>query len=378
MTYFDYASTTPVDPAVFAAMRPYFTDTFCNASGLYDGGKAARQAVETAREQVASLLRAAAGRVIFTSGGTEADNLAVIGAALRARETNSARRRVLTSAVEHHAVLESCEFLRQLGFRPEVLPVDAWGRLLPETLAAAMDEDVLLVSVMWVNNELGTVQDIPALSRLAHQYGALFHTDAVQAVSTQPVDVSACGADLLSLSSHKLYGPKGAGALWVREESLLAAVQHGGQQERRLRGGTENVPALVGFGAAAALVQTRREDDARQMAALRDRLVRRLASPDVRINTPLEDSAPGVLHVAFRNTEAEGMLFFLNRAGYCLSMGSACNSQSVEPSHVVRAIGLPEEYARGCLRISLGRGQTSGMIDDLADKLLEIFRQMRS
>jgi cysteine desulfurase len=377
MMYFDYAATTPVAPEVYEAMAPYFCRDFFNASGLYQGGRAAHAAMERARDQLAALLDCRPEDLTFTSGGTEADNLAVTGTALAALENKNPRRRVLCSAVEHHAVLESCEALKRLGFQPEILPVDGYGRVLPETLAKALGSDVLLVSVMWVNNELGTIEDIPALAKLAHQSGAIFHTDAVQALATQNVDVTACGADLLTVSAHKIYGPTGAGALWVRPGTPIRAVQHGGQQERRLRGGTENVPAIVGFGAAAELLQGRREQDAAELLARRTRLLARLRRPGVRINSPAEGFAPGVLNAAFLDAEAEGMLFMLDREGYCLSMGSACNSQSVEPSHVIRAIGLPEEYARGCVRVSFGRGQTDEMIDLLAGRLLALAEQMR-
>lgn len=378
MMYFDYASTTPVAPQVRDAMLPYLSDVYFNASGLYDGGKAAHEAVETARRQLRELLKADEGCIVFTSGGTEADNLAVIGTAMRAVRTGNSRRRILCSAVEHHAVLESCEFLRQLGFTVDVLPVDTFGRVLPETLERAVGDDVLLVSVMWVNNELGTIEDIPGLADIAHSCGAYFHTDAVQALSSQNVDVSDCGADMVTISAHKIYGPMGAGALWLKREGMIDSIQHGGQQEAFMRGGTENVPAIVGFGAAAQLLMGRREADARLMAENKRRLISLLSAPFIRINSPSTQCAPGVLNVAFRDIEAEGMLFFLNMEGIYLSMGSACNSRSVEPSHVIRAIGLPEEYARGCIRISLGRDQTTEMIDTVAARLLSVAQQMRS
>lgn len=373
MMYFDYAATTPIAPEVFEAMKPFLTDRFFNASGLYEDGKKVHFALERAREQVASLLGARDGTVIFTSGGTEADNLALLGTAFHSLRMHGNRKRILTSAIEHHAVLESAAFLKGLGFSVEYLPVDERGVLLPETLREAMDEDVLLVSVMWVNNELGTIQNIPVLADTAHAAGALFHTDAVQAVGTQKVDAGTCGADLISVSAHKIYGPMGAGALWVKDSSRLDPVQHGGQQEGGLRGGTENVPAFVGFGTAAAILQAERDETAAVMDGHRRYLLQRFARPDIRINTPADISAPSVLNVAFRDTEAEGMLFYLGRAGYCLSMGAACNSRSVEPSHVIRAVRVPENYARGCVRISLGRGQTDEMMKSLADEMLKVF-----
>jgi len=375
MKYFDYAATTPVDPAVYEAMKPYFSDRFYNASSLYGGGRNVHADLEKARDQVAGLLAAPEGRVIFTSGGTEADNLALIGTAFHFMRTGSKRKRILISAIEHHAVLESCLFLERLGFTVERLPVDTDGRLLSETLRDAIGEDVLLVSVMWVNNELGTIQNIPVLSGIAHEYGALFHTDSVQAIGTQPVDAKKCGADMISVSGHKIYGPQGSGALWVRNETLVDGIQHGGQQENGLRGGTENIPALVGFGKAAELLKSRRDRDSAVMADNRRYLAGRFQSPDIRINTPMEISSPSVLNVAFRNIEAEAMLFYLDRKGFCLSMGAACNSQSVEPSHVMRAVHVPDDFIRGCVRISFGRGQTRETVEELAMEMLTVFHE---
>ena len=378
MLYFDYAATTPVDGQVVAAMAPFFTEEFYNPSSLYTPGKKAGQAIQKARSQVAALIGAEPEEILFTSGGTEADNTALIGAALAARKLGSLRRKLVVSAIEHHAVLETCRFLETLGFETVLLPVDPLGRVLPETLAEAVGPDTAVVSVMWVNNEIGTLQDIPTLAAVAHRAGALFHTDAVQALGTQPVDFHRCGADLMSISSHKIYGPKGCGALAVRTGVELPALLHGGQQEGGRRGGTENVPAIVGFGKAAHLLSRRREADARQMLAHKLRVLAALAAENILCLSPPETTAPSVLNIALRGVEAEGMVFCLNREGICLSMGAACNSKSVEPSHVVRALGLPEEYARGCLRLSFGRGQSDEDCDVLAEAIRRFAALLRN
>lgn len=374
MMYFDFAATTPMAASVKKAMEPYLTDCFYNASSLYRGGRTAAEAVSHAREQVAALVCAEPEQVIFTSGGTEADNMAVLCGALAGKKQG--RSRVVVSAIEHHAVLSSAEYLEELGFSLTVLPVDAWGRVDARALERVMDDRVALVSVMWVNNELGTVQDVPALAEVAHRYGALFHTDAVQAVGTQEICFAQCGADLMSISAHKIYGPKGCGALITRSGLRLPPLIHGGQQESGRRGGTENVGAIVGFGAAAAALRESRGGDVSQMRRLRELLLELLRDEGIRINSPA-DGAPSILNVAFRDVEAEGMLFYLGMEDICVSMGSACNSQSVEPSHVIQAIRVPPEYARGCIRISLGHGVTEENCRALAHRLMELAQQLR-
>lgn len=373
MIYADYAATTPVDPRVAASMQPYLSTSFYNPSSLYPAARGVRQAVEQARGQVAQLIGAVDGRVIFTSGGTESDNLALIGTALH---PDNRKRHLITSAVEHHAVLESCAWLERMGFRVTYLPVDQYGRVCPDDLRQAIDADTFLVSVMWVNNELGTIQDVQALADIAHAAGAWFHTDAVQAMTTQEVSVR--GADLLTLSSHKIYGPKGAGALYVRDGVPLTAVLHGGQQEGRMRGGTENVPAIIGMGRAAQLLSGERPALADDMKRWKMRLMRALSDiPDMQVNSPARITADSVLHVSFADLEAEGLLFWLAKAGVAASMGSACDTERVEPSHVVRAIGLPDAYARGCLRLSFGRGLDDSQIDALAERIAAAVQRMR-
>lgn len=373
MIYADYAATTPVDRRVVSSMQPYLEMSFYNPSSLYPAARQVRQAVEQARRQVGDLIDAADGRVIFTSGGTESDNLALIGTALH---PDNHKRHLITSAVEHHAVLESCAWLERMGFRVTYLPVDAYGRVDPEELRRAIDADTFLVSVMWVNNEVGAIADIETLAGIAHEAGVWFHTDAVQAMTTQ--NVTTKSVDLLTLSSHKIYGPKGAGALYVRDGVPIAPILHGGQQEGYLRGGTENVPAIVGMGKAAQLLQGERETLADDLARWKRRLIDRFSGMDgLRINSPIGISADSVLHLAFEDIEAEGLLFWLSKVGVAASMGSACDTARVEPSHVVRAIGLPESYARGCLRLSFGRGLDDHLVDALADRVQTAVARMR-
>ena len=375
MIYADYAATTPLDSRVLDAMLPYLREEFYNASALYPAARQVRAAVEDARAGIAGLLGCESDELIFTSGGTESDNLAIKGIALHPEQKN---RHIITSSIEHHALLESCEWLERFGFTTTYLPVDRYGRVSAADLEKAMTPDTFLVSVMWVNNELGTVQDIPALAAAAHRGGALFHTDIVQALGTQRVSAYECGADLMSLSSHKIYGPKGMGALFVKRGTPLSQIQNGGQQENYLRGGTENTAGIVGFGEAARLLAKEREGMLPQLRRWKEMLLREASGWDgVLIDSPLDCTADSVIHLAFRDIEAEGMLFWLAQRGIQVSMGSACNTKSVEPSHVVRAIGLPAEYARGAMRISLGRGMTDEKMTELISGIREIMNQMR-
>ena len=377
MKYFDFAATTPVDKRVFEAMKPYYEEDFFNASGLYTGGKKTSAAVADAREKVMNALNVKEGRLIFTSGGTEADNLAIIGTAFR---SVSSRKVIAISAIEHHAILESAESLKKYGFEIRILPVDCKGKIVLEKYKELVNEDVLLVSVMTANNEIGIIQDIKELCAYAHEKGAIFHTDAVQAFPCLEPEPENSVVDMISVSSHKIYGPKGCGALWLRDESLVTALMHGGQQEDGYRGGTENVPAIVGFGKACELLVSERKERTESCERKRRRLLDILLKEEgenILVNTDLDHSVPGILNVAFKDAEAEGMLFFLSREGFSLSMGSACNSKSVEPSHVVRAINVPEEYARGCVRASFGNGNTDEDIDALGEALIRIYRKMK-
>ena len=371
--YFDYAATSPIDPLVADEMEYWLRKNCCNASSLYDGGKEAKNAIEKSRASVIKLLDASDAYLIFTSGGTEADNTAIMGGAFYGKAKG--RNRIVVSSIEHHAILETAEFLQNFGFELTVLPVDSYGYVTEEALQAAMGSDVCLVSVMWVNNELGTIQDISRLAQIAHDSGALFHTDAVQAISSQNVSFNKCGADMMSVSAHKIYGPKGCGALAIRKGLEIDSFMHGGQQESGKRGGTENVACIAGFGKAAELLFERRSNACIEMKKHRQYMIDQLSAAGARINSPI-DGAPTVLNVAFKNVEGEGMLFFLNRDGFCLSMGSACNSKSVEPSHVIRAIKLSDDYARGCIRISFGSNQTDDECKLLAGKIIDIAKRL--
>jgi len=373
--YADHAATTPVDPRVLEKMLPFFSQQFYNPSSLYPGGRRVRAAVDEARAALADCLKAAPEEFIFTSGGTEGDNLAVLGVMEALRPTG--RTQLITSAIEHHAVGQAARRLRQLGCQLTVLPCGPDGAVRPESLAAALTPNTGLVSVMWANNETGALQPVEELCSLAHKAGALFHTDAVQAVGTQRVDLSALPADLLTLSSHKLYGPKGSGALFVRRGTPLQPRQLGGQQEDFRRGGTENTAAIVGLGEAVRLLGQERDDRCRRQSALALRLRRALAGLEgVRFNTP-EHAVPGVLGVSFRGVEAEPLMILLGAAGIWASMGAACNSQNVEPSYVLAAMGVPEDYIRGSVRFSFGKDSTEAEADYIAAQLPGILRRLR-
>lgn len=375
MIYADYAATTPVDPRVTEAMLPYLRDAYYNPSSLYPEARKVRMQIESARENIAGLLGAEMDRIIFTSGGTEADNLALLGVALHPGEN---RRHIITSSVEHHAVLNTCEWLETQGFTVTYLPVDKYGKVSWESLQNAMTEDTFFVSIMWVNNELGTIQDIKKLAKIAHEGGAWFHTDAVQAMTTQMVDVIETDVDLLTCSSHKIYGPKGCGVLYAKECVPMIPLMHGGQQEAFRRGGTENVPAIIGMGKAAELLLQEKEEIIVRMKRWKEYLIRELSQVDgAWINSPEDSTACSVLNVAFRNVEAEGLIFWLSRAGVQASMGSACDTMSVEPSHVIRAIGLEPSYARGCVRLSFGRNLDDEQIQMLGKILKETVAQLR-
>ena len=375
MIYFDHSATTPVAPKVFEAVKPYLNTCFYNASSLYAGGREAAAAISKARESVAELINASPDEIIFTSGGTEADNTAIISTAVSGREQG--RNKIVVSCIEHHAILDSCEYLRKLGFEIEYLKVDRYGIVNADDIRRAVDSRTAILSLMYVNNEIGSIQDIRTACDIAHENGALFHTDCVQALTNRSVNFHELGADLMSISSHKIYGIKGCGALVVKKDVDFAPFMHGGQQESRKRGGTENVPGIVGFGKAAEMLLNSRDDDIENMLRHKKYLIERLEADDVLINSPIGSTSPSILNVAFKNVEAEGMLFFLGRDGICVSMGSACNSKSVEPSHVIRAINLPEEYMRGCIRISFGHGQSDEDCSLLAEKLIKYKNQLK-
>jgi cysteine desulfurase len=374
--YLDHAATTPVDPAVAQAMQPYLDAVFGNPSAVYRDGQAAQAGVEEARRQVAALLKAEPASIFFTSGGSESDNWAIKGTAFALRARG---RHLITTAIEHPAVLGTCAFLERCGFEITYLPVDSVGLVDPKALKAAIQDDTILVSVMAANNEIGTVEPIAELAAVAHAAGVRFHTDAVQACGNVSMDVRALDVDLLSLSGHKFYGPKGAGALYVRPGCKLEPLIHGGEQERGRRAGTENTAAIVGLGAAAALAAADQAADARREAALRDALIAGLtAIPGVRLTGHPERRLPGNASFCFDDLRSEALLTALDLAGIEASGGSACTAGSLSPSHVLAAIGVPENRARNALRLTLGRGTTAKQIEQTVAVVRRIVERLRA
>ncbi len=375
--YFDHNSTTPVDPGVLDAMLPHFGDAFGNASSLHAFGQRARLGVETARRQVAAQLECAPRDVVFTSGGTEADNLAVFGT-VRAAET--AERHVITTQIEHPAVLNACERLEAEGVDVTYLPVGRSGVVSPADVSGALRPETALISVMHANNELGTLQPLKEIGRIAAAAGVVFHSDGVQSFGKVRTSVSELGVDLFSLSAHKIHGPKGVGALYVRRGLQLCKVQYGGRHERDRRPGTENVPGIVGLGAAAELAGRCRDPDAERLAALRDRLERLVAEriPDAHVHGAGAPRLSTTSSIRFEHVEAEPMLIALDLQGFAVSSGSACSSGAVEPSHVLIAIGLARSQAKSTLRFSLGRQTDASQVDALVEALEEIVDRLRT
>ena len=372
--YMDYAATTPVQPEVLEAMLPYFSERFGNPSSLYALAREAKEAVEEARGRVAAAIGADPGEVFFTAGGTEADNWAIKGTALRGKGDH-----IVTSAIEHHAVIQPCRALERQGYRVTYLPVDEFGRVDPADAEDAIADETILVSVMAANNEIGTIQPIRAIADIAHDHGVPFHTDAVQAIGAYPVDVDDMGADLLALSAHKFGGPKGAGALYIRRGTRVGTFMDGGAQERGRRAGTENVPGIVGLGRAIEVATADIEGHSRRLAAMRDRLIRGILDdiPDTRLNGhPVERLANNV-SVAFRYVEGESILLLLDALGIAASTGSACTSASLEPSHVLTACGLPHEEAHGSLRLTLGSRNTEEDVDYVLSVLPGVIGRLR-
>jgi cysteine desulfurase len=364
--YFDHAATTPVDPRVLEQMLPFFCERYGNPSEIHRLGREARAAVEQARAQVAAGLGAGETEIVFTSGGTEADNLALIGYLQRFEPGH-----FIISAIEHPAVMEAARALNRLGWAVDFIPVDGDGVIDVDAYEQAFRDDTRLASVMYANNVVGTIQPIAELARLAHEKGAAFHTDAVQAVGSVPIDVGALGVDMLSLSGHKLYGPKGSGALYVKRGTRLTPLIHGGGHERRLRSGTENVPGIVGLGAAMELALAGMAEVRPRLEALRDHLAGRVLEsvPDVKYLGHRTSRLPGNVAFTVRYIEGESMLLQLDTHGFMVSSGSACASGSLEPSHVILALGLGAEEAHGSLRLSLGRENTQAE----ADAFIEVF-----
>lgn len=374
--YLDHAATTPVNPAVVEAMLPYFTERFGNPATLYSVGMSARDGVDTAREILADALNASPDEVIFTSGGTESDNSAIWGIAQANRERG---RHMLTTPIEHHAVLEPMETLAQNGFEMELLPVDSEGRVDPVEVAKRIRPDTIIVSVMHANNEIGTVEPIAEIGAICRERGVFFHTDAVQTFGKLPIDVRAMNIDLLSLTGHKFHGPKGIGALYIRRGTPLARFQEGGGQEKGRRGGTLNVPGIVGLGEAARIILSDRDTETKRLTSLRDYLMEQLteAIPGLHISGSRTHRLPHNVHVCIEGVDGEPMLLALDAAGICVSAGSACSAGATEPSHVLKAIGISRESARGALRLTLGRSTTVEKLDYVVETLTGIVRDLR-
>lgn len=382
LVYLDNAATTKPAAAVVEAMLPFLAEEFGNPSGLYELATRNKKAINQARRQIASLLGCDHRELFFTSGGTESDNWALVGTAEYLEQKG---KHIITSSIEHHAILHSCDYLKKRGFEITCLPVGEDGRIDPKSLAKAMRDDTILVSIMYANNEIGTIQPIAELCKIAHERGVLFHTDAVQAVGQIPIDVKELGVDLLSMSSHKLHGPKGVGALYIKEGIRLQNFQHGGAQERGRRAGTENVPAIVGFGKAAELAAKRLEEEKKaggitEQQRLRDYLIDRVMTeiPYARLTGHCTKRLPGNASFCFQFTEGETLLILLDMEGICASSGSACTTGSREPSHVLTAIGLPPEVTRGSIRLTLSHETTQDELDYTVEKMKEIIAKARS
>lgn len=373
--YLDHAATTPLDPAVAEAMWPFLTEHFGNPSSIHGEGRTARAALDDARDRVAAALHADFSEITFTSSGTEADNLAVIGAMLAAPPD---RDHLIVSSIEHHAVLHAARHLEKTGCAVTYLPVGPEGFVLPETLDSAMTDRTALVSIHHGNNEIGTIQDVPKLVKIAHAHGALFHTDAVQTFGALPLNVEGMGVDMLSVSAHKIYGPKGVGALFVRSGVKVSPLLHGGAQERERRPGTENVAGIVGFGVAVRLMEERRHETT-GVAALRDYFMDSILRgvPGAHLNGPRQKRLANNVNFSFTGVDGAAVLMNLDRAGIAASSGSACSSGSIEPSHVLKAIGLPDELAASGIRLTLGRSNTTDDIDLTVATLQEIVNRIR-
>lgn len=375
--YLDNAATTALSPAVLEDMMPYLRDFYGNPSSVYDLGRSSRSAIEAAREKVAAAIGAKTGEIYFTGSGTEADNWALKGAAYAYKNKG---KHIITSAIEHHAVLHTCEELERQGYRITYLPVDELGRVSPTDFEKAITEETILASIMLANNEIGTIQPIRELAAIAKAKGIIFHTDAVQAVGQIPVDVSDLGVDLLTMSGHKFHGPKGIGALYVRRGVKLSQLVHGGAQESGKRAGTENVAAIVGMGSAIALAAADCEERMKKVASLRDYYIAEIAKriPHSRLNGDPVNRLPGNANHCFSFIEGESLLLMLDMKGIAASSGSACTSGSLDPSHVLLAIGLPHEIAHGSLRISISESNTKEEIDTLLNALEEIVARLRA
>lgn len=381
--YLDHAATTPVRPEVLEAMLPYFSQRFGNPSSIHTLGQEARKALEDARETVAHVLGCRASEVIFTSGGTESDNAAIKGVALALRQTGN---HIITSAIEHHAVLHTCHQLEQLGFQTTLVPVDRYGMVDPDAVGRAITERTILVSIMYANNEVGTVEPIADIAQVVRERGKAlgrripFHTDAVQAAGFLDLRVDVLGVDLLSLSAHKFHGPKGVGVLYIRRNTPFEPLLMGGGQERERRSGTENVPGIVGLATALALAEEERPRVSARLSRLRDYFIARVLEgvPGAILNGHPTQRLPNNAHFCFPGVEGEPILLGLDMEGICASSGSACSTGSLEPSHVLTAMGLPPDIARSSVRFTLGRDTTEAEIERVLQVLPDLVQRLRA
>lgn len=374
--YLDHAATTPVKAEVLEAMMPYFSSKFGNASSIYSIGRDSKKAVEEAREKVAKALGAMPREIFFTGSGSEADNWAIKGVAYANKDKGN---HIITTAIEHHAVLHTCQYLESDGFEVTYLPVDENGLVSPEQVRAAIKPNTILITIMFANNEIGTIQPIAEIGKIAKEKNVIFHTDAVQAVGNIPINVNELNVDLLSLSAHKFYGPKGVGALYIRKGVKITNFLHGGAQERGRRASTENVAGIVGLGKAIELATQNIEQYNNKLLALRDRTIEEITKkiPFVKLNGDRHKRLPGNVNFSFEFIEGESLLLMLDMKGIAASSGSACTSGSLDPSHVLLAIGLPHEIAHGSLRVTFGDENTQEDVDYLLEVLPLIVERLR-
>ncbi len=375
--YLDYSATTPVKKEVLNEMLPYFTENFGNPSSLYTIGATSKEAIEKARARVAKLINADPKEIFFTSTGTEADNWTLLGAADALKKKGN---HIIISSIEHHAMLHTCDYLKKQGYEITYLPIESTGRVNPDELRKAITDKTILVSVMFVNNEIGTIQPIKELAAIAKEKGILFHTDAVQALGNVHIDVKDLGIDLMSMSSHKIYGPKGVGALYMRKGVKISNYMHGGAQESKKRAGTENLPGIVGFGKAAELAMENLDDHIRKVTELRNYFIDRVMEkiPHVKLNGDRVNRHPGNANLTFEYIEGEAMLLYLDMKGIAVSTGSACSSASLVPSHVLSALGIPVENIHGSLRFTIGDFTTKEDLDYVVEELAQVVSKLRS
>ena len=374
--YFDNAATTPVREEVLQEILPYFREYYGNASSIYSIAKESKKALEAARAKVAAAIGATLDEIYFTAGGSESDNMALRGVVNASKKE---KKHIITTKIEHHAILHTAEFLETKGVDVTYLSVDEFGKISLEELENAIRPETVLISVMFANNEIGTIQPIAEIGEIAKKHGVLFHTDAVQAVGHVPIDVEKLQVDLLSMSGHKLGAPKGIGAIYIRKGTRISPLIFGGAQEKKLRAGTENIAGIVGLGKAAELAVAEMEETTKKLTALRDKLIHGILEsiPDSRLNGHPTDRLPGNCNISFSYIEGESLLLLLDALGIAASSGSACTSGSLDPSHVLMAIGLPHEIAHGSLRLTIDRENTEEQVDFILEKLPGLVQRLR-